>query len=61
MPKKRSNWLFYGVAVPLTILVTGIASGSWWIWASAAPSYFGAKMRLTITDGLPTHAIAQEL
>ena len=61
MPKKSSNWLFYGVAVPLTILVTGIVSSSWWIWASAAPSNFGAKIRLTISDGMPTQAIAQEL
>lgn len=61
MPKKRSNWLFYGVAVPLTILLTGVASSSWWIWASAAPNNFGAKIRLTISDGMPTQAIAQEL
>lgn len=61
MPKKRSNWLFYGVAIPLTILLTGVASSSWWIWASAAPSSFGAKIRLTISDGMPTQAIAQEL
>jgi UPF0755 protein len=61
MQKKRSNWLFYGVAVPLTILVTGFVSSSWWIWASAAPSNFGAKIRLTISDGMPTQAIAQEL
>jgi UPF0755 protein len=53
MPKKSSNWLFYGVAVPLTILVTGIVSSS--------PSNFGAKIRLTISDGMPTQAIAQEL
>lgn len=61
MPKKKSNWLFYGVAIPLTILFTGVASSSWWVWASAAPSNFGAKIRLTISDGMPTQAIAQEL
>jgi len=61
MPKKKSNWLFYGVAIPLTILFTGVASSSWWVWASAAPSSFGAKIRLTISDGMPTQAIAQEL
>ncbi len=61
MPKKSSNWLFYGLAVPFTILLTGIASSSWWIWASSAPSSFGAKVRLTIPDGMPTQAIAQEL
>jgi len=61
MPKKSSNWLLYGVAVPLTILVTGFVSSSWWIWASAAPSNFGSKIRLTISEGMPTQAIAQEL
>jgi len=61
MPKKSFNWLLYGVAVPLTILVAGIVSSSWWVWASAAPSNFGAKIRLTISDGMPTQAIAQEL
>ncbi|WP_242018329.1 endolytic transglycosylase MltG [Pseudanabaena sp. FACHB-1998] len=61
MPKKSSNWLFYGLALPITILLTGIASSSWWIWASSAPSTFGAKVRLTISDGMPTQAIAQEL
>ncbi len=61
MPKKNSNWLFYGVAVPITILFTGVASSSWWLWASAAPSSFGAKIRFTISDGMPTQAIAQEL
>ncbi len=61
MPKKSSNWLFYGVAIPLTLLVTGVISSSWWLWASAAPSNFGAKIRLTISDGTPTQAIAQEL
>ncbi len=61
MPKKSPNWLFYGAAVPLTILLTGIASSSWWIWASAAPNNFGAKVRLTISDGMPTQAIAQQL
>lgn len=61
MPKKSSNWLFYGVAVPLVILFTGVVSSSWWIWASAAPNNFGAKVRLTISDGMPTQAIAQEL
>jgi len=61
MPTKNSNWLFYGVAVPLTILLTGVVSSSWWIWASAAPSSFGTKIRLTISDGMPTQAIAQEL
>ena len=61
MPKKSSNWIFYGVAIPLTILVAGIVSSSWWIWAISAPSTFGAKIRLTIPDGMPTQAIAQEL
>ena len=61
MPKKSSNWLFYGVAVPLAILSAGLISSSWWIWASAAPSSFGAKIRLTISEGMPTQAIAQEL
>jgi UPF0755 protein len=61
MPKKSSKWLFYGVAIPLTILFTGLISSSWWIWASAAPSNIGAKIRLTISDGMPTQAIAQEL
>ena len=61
MPKKSSNWLFYGVAVPLVILFTGVASSSWWIWASAAPNNSEAKVRLTISDGMPTQAIAQEL
>lgn len=61
MPKKSSKWLFYGAAIPLTILLTGIVSSSWWIWASAAPNSFGAKVRLTIPDGMPTQTIAQEL
>lgn len=61
MSKKSSKWLFYGIAVPLTILVTGIVSSSWWVWAIAAPNSFGAKVRLTITEGMPTQAIAQEL
>lgn len=61
MPKKSSNWLFYGVAVPLTILFTGVVSSSWWIWASAAPSSFSAKVRVTIPDGMPTQVIAQQL
>lgn len=61
MPKKKASWLFYGVAVPLTILLTGIASSTWWLWASAAPDVLGAKVRLTISDGMPTQAIAQEL
>jgi UPF0755 protein len=61
MPKKSPNWLFYGVAIPLTIAFTGLVGSSWWIWASAAPSSFGAKVRLTISDGMPTQAIAQEL
>ncbi len=61
MPKKSSNWVFYGISVPLTILFTGIISSSWWIWASAPPSNFGAKVRLTISEGTPTQAIAQEL
>ena len=61
MPKKSPNWLFYGAAVPLTILLTGVVGSSWWIWASAAPNNFGAKVRLTISDGMPTQAIAQEL
>ena len=61
MPKKSSKWLFYGAAVPLTILLTGIVSSSWWIWASAAPNSFGEKVRLTIPDGMPTQTITQEL
>ena len=61
MPKKSPNWLFYSAAVPLTILLTGMVGSSWWIWASAAPNNFGAKVRLTISDGMPTQAIAQEL
>jgi len=61
MPKKSSNWLFFGVALPATIIFTGFASSAWWLWASAAPSSFGSKIRLTITDGMPTQAIAQEL
>lgn len=61
MPKKSSNWLFYGIAIPATILFTGLVSSSWWIWASAAPSSFGIKVRLTISEGMPTQVIAQEL
>jgi UPF0755 protein len=61
MPKKNSNWLFYGVAFPLTVLFTSLVSSSWWIWASSAPSTFGAKVRFTIPDGMPTQIIAQEL
>ncbi len=61
MPKKSPNWLFYGAVIPLTIFFTGVVSSSWWIWASAAPSNFGTKIRLTIPDGMPTQAIAQEL
>ncbi len=61
MSKKSSKWLFYGIAVPLTILITGIVSSSWWVWAIAAPNSFGAKVRLTIAEGMPTQAIAHEL
>lgn len=61
MPKKKFSWLFYGAAVPVTILVTGLLSSSWWIWASAAPSSFNAQVRLTISEGMPTQAIAKEL
>ncbi|NUN64506.1 endolytic transglycosylase MltG [Pseudanabaena biceps] len=61
MPKKKFNWLFYGAAVPTTILVTGLLSSFWWIWASAAPSTFNAQVRLTISEGMPTQAIAKEL
>jgi UPF0755 protein len=61
MPKKIPNWLFYGAALPITIAVATVASSYWWVWASAAPSSLGTKIRLTIDDGMPTQAIAQEL
>lgn len=61
MPKKKSNWLFYSAAIPLTILAAGVASSSWWVWASAAPSGFNSQIRVTISEGMPTQVIGQEL
>lgn len=61
MPKKKPNWLFYIVAVPLSILTTGVVSSLWWIWASAAPSSFNSQIRVTISEGMPTQIIGQEL
>lgn len=61
MPKKKSNWLFYSAAIPLTILAAGVTSSSWWVWASAAPSGFNSLIRVTISEGMPTQVIGQEL
>ncbi|PZU96332.1 MAG: endolytic transglycosylase MltG [Pseudanabaena sp.] len=61
MPKKKTNWLFYGAAIPLTIFAAGVVSSFWWVWASAAPSSFNSQVRLTISEGMPTQVIGQEL
>ncbi|OIP76705.1 MAG: aminodeoxychorismate lyase [Oscillatoriales cyanobacterium CG2_30_44_21] len=61
MPKKKISWLFYGAAIPLTIFTAGVVSSFWWIWASAAPSSVNSQIRVTISEGMPTQIIGQEL
>ncbi|AFY68968.1 aminodeoxychorismate lyase [Thalassoporum mexicanum PCC 7367] len=58
---KISKWLFYGLALPVTLVATAWGSALWWKWASDAPNNSAAQVKITIPDGTPAQVIASEL
>jgi UPF0755 protein len=58
---KIPKWLFYGLALPVTLVATAWGSALWWQWASAAPHNSAAQIKITIPDGTPVKIIASEL
>ncbi|MEE3717738.1 endolytic transglycosylase MltG [Tumidithrix elongata RA019] len=60
--KKKPSWWFYGVFLPLTLLLSGWGSSLWWLWASGAPSNtVSTSVRIKIPDGMPSQVIGREL